>query len=202
MNKPHSTIFALVMALAGCREAPGKNQESAVTEELFGKLSDGRGGKIFTLVNKNGLKARVTEYGAIHVSMATPDKSGKSADITHGYDSLEGWLANTSYFGATVGRFANRIKDGRFTLDGKEYALEKNNDPGGIPCHLHGGLKGFDKVLWSGKPSGPNSVEFTHVSRDGEEGYPGTFTVKVVYSLSDQNELAGRLPPPPTHPRS
>ena len=116
-------------------------------------MPDGRKVKIFTLTNKNGLKAKVTEYGAILVSMEVPDKSGKSADVTLGYDTLAGWLTNTSYFGATVGRFGNRIKDGKFTLDGKEYTLATNNDPGGIPCHLHGGLKGFDKVLWSGKPT-------------------------------------------------
>jgi len=121
--------------------------------------------------------------------METPDKSGKSADITHGYDTLEGWLTNTSYFGATVGRFGNRIAHGKFTLDGKEYTLATNNDPGGIPCHLHGGIKGFDKVLWAGKPTASNGVEFTYVSKDGEEGYPGNLTVTVTYSLSDDNEL-------------
>jgi aldose 1-epimerase len=121
--------------------------------------------------------------------METPDKSGKSADITHGYDTLDGWLTNTSYFGATVGRFGNRIANGKFTLDGKEYTLATNNDPGGIPCHLHGGIKGFDKVLWSGKPVGENGVEFTYVSKDGEEGYPGNLTIKITYSLNDDNEL-------------
>lgn len=189
MKKPYLMISALVIALASCQKDPGMNNESAVKEEVFGKMPDGREAKIFTLTNKNGLKARVTEYGAILVSMETPDKSGKSADITHGYDTLEGWLTNTSYFGATVGRFGNRIAHGKFTLDGKEYTLATNNDPGGIPCHLHGGIKGFDKVLWSGKVSGSNAVEFTYVSKDGEEGYPGTLTAKVTYSLNDDNEL-------------
>ena len=189
MKKPYLMISALVIALASCQKNPGMNNESAVKEEVFGKMPDGREAKIFTLTNKNGLKARVTEYGAILVSMETPDKSGKTADITHGYDTLEGWLTNTSYFGATVGRFGNRIAHGKFTLDGKEYKLATNNDPGGIPCHLHGGVKGFDKVLWSGKVSGANAVEFTYVSKDGEEGYPGTLTAKVTYSLNDDNEL-------------
>jgi aldose 1-epimerase len=152
-------------------------------------MPDGKKVKIFTLTNKNGLEAKVTEYGAILVSLKTPDKAGKSADITHGYDSLEGWLTNTSYFGATVGRFGNRIKDGKFTLDGKDYKLATNNDPGGIPCALHGGLKGFDKVLWSGKTTDKNGVEFSYTSKDGEEGYPGNLTVKVTYSLTDDNEL-------------
>jgi len=158
-------------------------------QEVYGKLPDDREVKIFTLTNRNGLRAKITEYGAILVSVETPDKAGKVADITHGYDTLEGWLTNPSYLGATVGRFGNRIKDGRFTLDGKEYKLATNNNPGGIPCHLHGGLKGFDKVLWSGKPVGDNGVEFTYVSKEGEEGYPGQLTVTTTYSLNDDNEL-------------
>ncbi len=152
-------------------------------------MPDGREVRIFTLTNSNGLRARVTEYGAILVSMETPDKAGRLADLTHGYDSLEGWLTNTSYLGATVGRFGNRIANGKFSLDGKEYTLAANNTPGGIPCHLHGGLKGFDKVLWTGKAAGKNAVEFTYVSNDGEEGYPGTLTTKVTYTLTDEDEL-------------
>ncbi len=183
-------ISALVIGRNSCYQAPRmSNRASAVREEIFGQTPDGRLVKIFTLTNQNGLRARVTEYGAILVSMETPDLSGKTADITHGYDTLEGWLTNTAYFGATVGRFGNRIKDGGFTLDGKEYRLATNNDPGGIPCHLHGGVKGFDKVLWSGKPTANNGVEFTYLSKDGEEGYPGNLTVKITYSLSDDNEL-------------
>lgn len=187
--KTYTLISALAIAVAGCQKNPGMSESSPVKQEVFGKMPDGREVKIFTLTNKNGLKARVTEYGAILVSMETPDKSGKSADITHGYDTLEGWLTNTSYFGATVGRFGNRIAHGKFTLEGKEYSLATNNDPGGIPCHLHGGIKGFDKVLWSGKPAGTNGVEFTYVSKDGEEGYPGNLTAKVTYTLTDDNEL-------------
>jgi aldose 1-epimerase len=187
--KIHLLISALAIGLTACQKNPGMSDSSAVKQEIFGKMPDGREVRIFTLTNRNGLKARVTEYGAILVSMETPDKSGKSADITHGYDTLEGWLTNTSYFGATVGRFGNRIAYGKFTLDGKEYTLATNNDPGGIPCHLHGGIKGFDKVLWTGKPTGSNGVEFTYVSKDGEEGYPGNLTVTVTYSLNDDNEL-------------
>jgi aldose 1-epimerase len=164
-----------------------KNAE--VKEEIFGSMPDGHPVKVFTLTNKNGLKARVTEYGAILVSMETPDKAGKLADLTHGYDTLAGWLTNSFYFGSTVGRFGNRIKDGKFTLDGKNYTLATNNEPGGIPCALHGGLKGFDKVLWSGKPVDGNGVEFTYTAKDGEEGYPGNLTVKVTYSLNNDNEL-------------
>lgn len=162
---------------------------SSETQEIFGKMPDGRAVKIFTLTNQNGLKARVTEYGAILVSMETPDKCGNFADLTHGFDTLAGWLTNTFYFGASVGRFGNRIKDGTFSLEGKTYTLAKNNDPGGIPCALHGGLIGFDKVLWSGKPTASNGVEFTYLSQDGEEGYPGNLAVKITYTLTDENEL-------------
>jgi aldose 1-epimerase len=188
MKKPHFLIPALAISLLACLQSPAMDSRTEVKEEIYGTMPDGREAKIFTLTNNHGLKAKVTEYGAILVSMEVPDKSGKSADVTHGYDTLAGWLTNTSYFGATVGRFGNRIKDGKFTLDGKEYTLATNNDPGGIPCHLHGGLKGFDKVLWSGKPVA-NGVEFSYTAKDGEEGYPGNLSVKVTYTLNDENEL-------------
>ncbi|RYD23275.1 MAG: galactose mutarotase [Verrucomicrobiaceae bacterium] len=184
MKKPYSLVSALAIGLVACQQSPAME----VKEEVYGKI-DGKDVKIYTLTNKNGVKAQVTEYGAILVSMETPDKNGKNGELTHGYDDLKGWLTNTSYFGATVGRFGNRIKDGKFTLDGKEYTLAKNNEPGGIPCHLHGGLKGFDKVVWTGKKVGDDGVEFSYLSKDGEEGYPGNLTVKVTYSLNDSNEL-------------
>ncbi|HCI92027.1 MAG TPA: galactose-1-epimerase, partial [Verrucomicrobiales bacterium] len=111
-------------------------------EEIYGKI-DNRDVKIFTLTNSNGLEAKVTEYGAILMSLEMPDRNDQLKDVTLGYDTLAGWLTNTSYFGSTVGRYGNRIADGKFTLDGKEYDLAKNNDPGGIPCHLHGGKVGF-----------------------------------------------------------
>jgi aldose 1-epimerase len=159
---------------------------------VYGKLNDGREVKIFTLTNAKGLTARITEYGAILVGLEVPDSKGTKADVTLGCDTLAGWLTSTSYFGATVGRFGNRIAHGRFTLDGKEYTLATNNSPGGIPCHLHGGLKGFDKVLWHGetliKP-GACGVMLTYTSKDGEEGYPGTLQVKITYWLTDANEL-------------
>ncbi len=189
MKKPHVLISALAIGLIACLENPAMAKETNVMEATYGKMPDGKEVKIFILTNKDGLVAKVTEYGAILVSMETPDKNGKLQDITHGYDDLAGWLTNKSYFGATVGRFGNRIKDGKFTLDGKEYALATNNSPGDIPCALHGGLKGFDKVVWSGKKVGDSAVEFTYVSKDGEEGYPGNLTVNVTYSLNDDNEL-------------
>jgi aldose 1-epimerase len=189
MKNTQLLVAALTLSLISCKQATTTKNENPVKEEQFGRMPEGREVKIFTLTNKNGLRARVTEYGAILVSMETPDRDGKLADLTHGYDTLEGWLTNTSYFGSSVGRFGNRIADGKFTLDGKEYTLATNNDPGGIPCHLHGGVQGFDKVLWTGKAAGENSVAFTYVSKDGEEGYPGTLTTKVTYTLTDDNEL-------------
>ena len=162
---------------------------STVSTARFGHMPDGREVKIFTLTNNNRLRARITEYGAILVSMETPDRNGRFADLTHGFDTLAGWLANGPYFGATIGRFGNRIKDGKFTLDGKEYTLATNNAPGGIPCHLHGGRLGFDKVLWTGHARGEHAVELVYLSQDGEEGFPGNLRAKVTYTLTDNDEL-------------
>lgn len=165
---------------------------AGISEAVYGKLPDGREAKIWTLTNAAGLEAKVTEYGAILVSMKTPDKNGTFADITHGYDTLEGWLGNSSYFGATVGRFGNRIARGKFALDGKEYSLATNNDPGGIPCALHGGKEGFSKKLWKGEGfsgEGASGVKLSYTSPDGEEGYPGELGVEVTYTLTDKNEL-------------
>ncbi|MFZ9937749.1 MAG: aldose epimerase family protein [Luteolibacter sp.] len=190
----HALIAATAAALAmsSCNKPSalpsGSQTPSGISREVWGKMPDGREVALFTLTNANGLRASVTEYGAILVSMETPDRVGKFADVTHGYDTLDGWLTNTSYFGATVGRFANRIARGKFTLDGREYQLATNNSPDGIPCHLHGGNTGFDKVLWSGTAT-PDGVEFTYLSKDGEEGYPGNLHVKVTYRLTEQNEL-------------
>jgi aldose 1-epimerase len=189
VRTPKPFAFALITCVLVIQSITAMAAGTEIKEENYGSMSDGRNVKIFTLTNKSGLRAKVTEYGAILVSMETPDKSGKTADLTHGYDTLEGWLTNTSYFGATVGRFGNRIKDGKFTLDGKDYSLATNNEPGGVPCHLHGGVKGFDKVLWSGKPTGAGGVEFSYTAKDGEEGYPGNLSVKVTYTLTDDNEL-------------
>ena len=177
-----------VLALFAMNNATASDLESAV----YGKMPDGREVRIFTLSNPNGLTAKVTEYGAILVGIQVPDSKGKFADITLGYDTFAGWLTNTSFFGATAGRFANRIAAGKFTLDGTTYQLATNNEPGGIPCHLHGGKVGFDKVLWKGEPvrkAAARGVALTYTSKDGEENYPGTLQVKVTYWLTDANEL-------------
>lgn len=196
--KPLLTL-AMCAALSSCSDDSSSESASAPAASAgglavseFGTMPGGDAVKLFTLTNAGGMEAKVTEYGAILVSLTAPDREGKLADVTHGYDSLEGWLTNTSYFGATVGRFGNRIAHGKFTLDGKEYELATNNDPGGIPCHLHGGIKGFDKVLWKGEgfeKEGERGVKLTYVSEDGEEGYPGTLTVEVTYSLTDTGDL-------------
>lgn len=182
------TIAAAIAMVTMSNLTSASDLETAV----YGKLADGREVKIFTLTNAGGLTAKVTEYGAILVGIEVPDRQGKNADVTLGYDTFAGWLSSTNFFGSTVGRFGNRIAHGKFTLDGKEYALATNNAPGGIPCHLHGGVRGFDKVLWHGEPvhkAGARGVALTYASKDGEEGYPGTLQAKVTYWLTDANEL-------------
>lgn len=159
-----------------------------IKEEVFGELPDGRAVKVFTLTNEGGMRVKVLEYGAVLASVEVPDREGKVADVTHGFDTLDGWLANRSYFGATVGRYGNRIAHGKFELDGKEYSLAVNNSPGGLPCTLHGGKAGFDKVLWKGEIS-DGGVVFRYRSVDGEEGFPGNLDVEVSYRLNEANEL-------------
>lgn len=194
MKTTTALLALLAFGLIGCskKAASTTGSTNTIREESYGQLKDGRDVSLFTITNKNGMIAKITEYGAILVGLEVPDKSGTLADVTHGYDTLDGWLTNTSYFGSTVGRYGNRIAHGKFSLDGVDYTLATNNDPGGIPCHLHGGVVGFDKVLWSGeivnKP-GANGVKLTYVSKDGEEGYPGELTSVVTYWLTDDNEL-------------
>jgi aldose 1-epimerase len=182
------TIAAAIAMVTMSNLTSASDLETAV----YGKLDDGREVKIFTLTNANGLTAKVMEYGAILVGIEVPDHQGKKADVTLGFDTLAGWMNNKNFFGATVGRFGNRIAHGKFTLDGKEYTLATNNHPGDIPCHLHGGVVGFNRVLWHGEPvrkAGARGVALMYTSKDGEEGYPGTVQVKVTYWLTDANEL-------------
>jgi aldose 1-epimerase len=141
---------------------------------------------MFTLRNANGVEIKAITYGAIITSIVTPDRAGQRGDIVLGFDSLDAYLKDPPYFGAVVGRYGNRIAKGRFTLDGKTYALAVNNGPN----HLHGGLKGFDKVIWKGEPlSGRNGVVFSRQSPDGEEGYPGNLDVRITYELTERDEL-------------
>jgi aldose 1-epimerase len=207
-------IFAVVatLALAASREGaksaaansaelkPATNQSAVeekkmkVSSEAYGKLPDGTQIDQYTLTNPEGLKVKIINYGAIITDVETPDRNGKLENITLYRDSLADYMEKkdgkptTPFFGATVGRYGNRIAKGRFTLDGKEYELATNNGPNA----LHGGLKGFDKVVWKAEPfetPGEVGVAFTYTSPDGEEGYPGTLKTKVTYSLTDKNEL-------------
>lgn len=155
----------------------------------FGALPDGSPVEIVTLRNAHGMTARILSYGAILQGVDVPDRDGTSADVTLGYRDMEGYLAAPNYFGATVGRYANRIKAGRFTLDGKAYTLATNNKTNA----LHGGVKGFDKRLWRivEVADGPSAhVTLSYTSADGEEGYPGALSVTATYTLSEANELS------------
>jgi aldose 1-epimerase len=149
---------------------------------------DGKEVFLYTLRNASGMEARITNYGGILVSLTVPDRLNKPGDVVLGYDSLSSYVKATPYFGAIVGRYGNRIGKAHFTLDGKEYALKANDGPN----TLHGGLKGFDKVVWDADESTPAtkaSLVLSYVSRDGEEGYPGNLKASVVYTLTDSNEL-------------
>jgi aldose 1-epimerase len=153
----------------------------------FGATADGHPVELFTLTSPTGIEVRTISYGAILVSISTPDRTGRIADIALGFDDLDGYLTRSRYFGALVGRYGNRIAGGRFTLDGRTVALATNSGTN----HIHGGVKGFDKVLWRGEPfarDGAMGVTFTYTSPDGEEGYPGTLHTTVTYTLT-RNEL-------------
>jgi aldose 1-epimerase len=154
---------------------------------VFGRLPDGREVHQYTLENRSGVTAQIISYGATVTSLKVPDRNGKMEDVVLGYDSLQGYIDGTTYFGAIVGRYGNRIGKGRFQLDGKDYQLTVNDGEN----HLHGGKTGFNKVLWAAKAgdSAESSLQLQYVSRDGEEGYPGTVTLKVTYTLTDKNEL-------------
>ncbi len=161
---------------------------SRIEKRLFGKLADGTAVDLYTLTNKNGLVAEITNYGGTVVRLKTPDAEGKLGDVVLGYDTPQEYESGTSYFGALIGRFANRIAGGKFTLNGVDYQLAKNNDGN----HLHGGIRGFDKVVWQAqelrRPDGV-ALRLTYLSRDGEESYPGNLSVTAIYVLTNKNEL-------------
>jgi len=154
----------------------------------FGILADGREVHAYTLVNRSGMSANIINYGATITSLSVADRDGKIEDVVLGYDSLSGYVNGSAYFGAIVGRYGNRIAKGRFQLDGIDYQLTVNDGEN----HLHGGNIGFNKVLWDAdvpEDSETPAIRFTYTSRDGEEGYPGTVTLKVTYALTDDNAL-------------
>jgi aldose 1-epimerase len=163
------------------------SSDSGQTATPFGKLGD-TPVRLFTLTNTNGLVAKITNYGAIVTELHVPDRNGALADIVLGFESLDAYVKGHPYFGAIVGRVANRIGNAEFTLEGTHYALEANDKP----HHLHGGRTGWDKVVWSARPidtAEGSALELTYVSKDGEEGYPGAVTAKTVYTLTNNNEL-------------
>ncbi|MCX6563146.1 MAG: galactose mutarotase, partial [Candidatus Aminicenantes bacterium] len=190
-------IPLVIFCLAACKKNAPAPAASAAAKGLskmdvikgpFGSLPDGTAVEIYTLTNKNGLKARIMTFGAILVSLEVPDRAGRPGDIVLGYDALDGYVKNNPYFGAIVGRYGNRIAKGRFALDGVTFKLAVNNGEN----HLHGGLKGFDKVVWDAETRLEEDgvgVKFTYLSKDGEEGYQGNLEVIVHYALTNDDEL-------------
>ncbi len=180
-------VLALLTTLFSC--AP--NRQSVITgvnKQNFGSLPSGEQIDLYTLRNSKGMEAAITNYGGRLVSLTTPDRNGKFDDVVLGFDDLAGYLGKNPYFGAIVGRYANRIANGEFKLDGVAYKLARNNGPNS----LHGGLKGFDKVVWKARVISTNDgpgLELKYLSKDGEEGYPGNLNVTVTYTLTENNEL-------------
>jgi aldose 1-epimerase len=158
----------------------------------FGRLPDGRAARLFTLSNARGLRADITDFGGTVVRLLAPDRRGALADVVLGFDRVEDYIALSPYFGGIIGRCGNRIAGGKFSLDGHTYQLAKNNTPNGVPCHLHGGVAGFDRVLWRAEPLSSDegqALRLTYRSPDGEEGYPGNLDVAVTYTVTSENEL-------------
>src|SRR4029077_9089145 len=182
----HALILGLALSGRVPAQAPSPKQHHGVQKQTFG-THDGRPINLYTLTNSHGLEIRAMNYGGIIVSMRVPDRKGQFADIVLGHDTLEGYVPNPPYLGAIVGRYANRIANGAFTLDGKTYTLPKNDGPN----TLHGGVKRtFDKVVWDDEAlKNKNGVAFTYLSKDGEEGFPGNLKIKITYTLTNENQL-------------
>lgn len=183
-----STILIAAIAVAeSCKSTEKESMKNAkgIASESWGE-TDGKQVYLFTLTNSKGNQVKITNYGATVTSWIVPDKEGKMANIVLGFDSLKNYLAGTPYFGAIVGRYGNRIAKGQFTLNGSTYTLATNDGPN----HLHGGVKGFDKVVWDAEAdSTGNTLTLRYLSKDGEEGYPGNLTSIVRYTLNDDDEL-------------
>ncbi len=160
----------------------------------FGTTPDGRQASLFTLRNASGFEVQISDFGGIVVRLLAPDRDQRLADVVLGFDHVAPYVDRSPFFGALIGRVGNRIAGGAFTLDGHTYTLAQNNEPGGRPCHLHGGNRGFDKVFWDAEPipaAGNDSsrLRLRHTSPDGEEGYPGNLIVEVIYSVTNDNAL-------------
>src|SRR2546423_3585148 len=182
-SSPRPRPIHWVVIVAGAL-ACARRGASPVTRESFGTTHEGKAVSVYTLKNARGIDVRVIDYGGIILSLRVPDRAGRFADIVLGFDSLADYERSSPYFGSLIGRYGNRIAGGRFTLDGKTYTLARNNGPN----HLHGGLKGFDKVVWDVTPV-ERGLVLRYTSPDGEEGYPGTLRATVTYTLTEQNEL-------------
>lgn len=187
----HFTLIAslsLLLLASACTKKETMQQPGTVTKTSFGVMPDSTKVDLYTLVNHSGITIKVTTYGGRITSLLVPDKNGKYSDIVLGFDSLPEYLAENPFFGALIGRYGNRIAKGKFTLDGKEYDLAKNN---GLN-HLHGGVTGYDKVVWQAEDFKTDSavgLKLHYLSKDGEEGYPGNLDITVTYTLSDNNTL-------------
>lgn len=183
-----SLLLVILLACTFATWSVAAEVKSTMKKQPFGKLSDGREVDLYTLRNKKGMEVTITNFGGIVVSLKVPDRAGKIEDVVLGYDSLDGYLTNKAFFGATIGRYGNRIGHATFTLEGKTYTLPKNDGDN----TLHGGPEGFNKQLWTPRDvssqRGP-ALELTYLSKDGEEGFPGDLSAKVVFTLTDANEL-------------
>lgn len=200
INRKHiapSLLIAGAILMASCESSTKSantdtdslahsKQVDTLSADSFEKTIDGKQVHLFTLQNKNGVKAQITNYGGRLVSLYVPDKNGKLTDVVAGFTSVEGYQHSTEpYFGATIGRYGNRIAKGKFTLDGKAYTLFINNTPN----TLHGGKKGYQDVVWDASKTDKQTLVLTYLSKDMEEGFPGNLKVKVVYALTDDNAL-------------
>ncbi|MDN3579926.1 aldose epimerase family protein [Mucilaginibacter flavus] len=190
-------ILPACLSLAACNQTSTQNKTTTMADSTktdstkgpaaaFEKTIDGKQTHLYTLKNKNGVTATFTNYGGRIVSLLVPDKTGKLTDVVLGYESVDGFINSTEpYYGATIGRYGNRIAKGHFKLDGKDYQSSINNPPN----TLHGGKNGYQSVVWDGKLIDSSTLELTYLSKDMEEGFPGNLTVKVTYSLTDNNEF-------------
>ncbi len=182
---PRKNILLLVLLLAS---GLANSQKLSIEKSKYGKLSSDEEVHLFTLTNSKGMKVGILDYGGIITSLLAPDKDGNFEDVVLGFENLADYETRNPYFGALVGRYANRIAGGKFSLDGQEYRLVQNNGNN----HIHGGTKGFDKVIWNANPiefADRVSLELSYTSKDMEEGYPGNLVCNVTYTLTDNNEL-------------
>lgn len=178
-----SLFLMLILLMTNCKT---KKMETLIVDaKNFDTIIDGKNVALYTLENDNGMIVQITNYGGRIVTLIVPDKEGKKADVVTGYDNIQGYVNDKSFFGGIIGRYGNRIGKGKFVIDGKEYQLPLNDGPNS----LHGGMKGFDHKVWDVVKATKDSLVLQYLSVDGEEGYPGNLKVEVIYSLNNNNEL-------------